>query len=450
MTRKVLVAVLGDLARSPRMQYHCISLANNNYRVEVIANGKNADKCTEELESSTSIKKILMPESPNFGEYLPGFLAYLIKPIWQAVILICYLFTCSTPDIILMQNPPTLPTLPILSLYSKITGAKLVIDWHNYGFSILSLKMKLGHPFVRLSKLLEISFGRFAKAGFCVSNAMQEDLIVTHNQGYPIYVLYDRPPKQFAPLTLSERHQFFKQISNDLKEFRFKRDSNQTYDFPDDVELTRFTYKPIEGEVAEIPDRPALLISSTSWTEDEDFSLLLDALVAYEKERENRLLDEEKCSIPKLVCIITGKGPLKEYYQEEARKLKLKHVEILMPWLSAKDYPKIVGASDLGICLHCSSSGVDLPMKVVDMLGCCVPVLAYKYEAINELVIEDIYGRTFDDSNDLYKKILALLDRSKSDLDSLRKNIKKKFLQSRWEDNWNKEARPVLERTILS
>ena len=107
----------------------------------------------------------------------------------------------------------------------------------------------------------------------------------------------------------------------------------------------------------------ALLVSSTSWTEDEDFGILLEALLIYEERKATKV-----GSLPQLVCVITGKGPQQQFYLEKIKKMSLKHVSFLTPWLEAADYPLMLASADLGVCLHTSSSGLDLPMKVVSNL----------------------------------------------------------------------------------
>lgn len=143
-------------------------------------------------------------------------------------------------------------------------------------------------------------------------------------------------------------------------------------------------------------DRPALVISSTSWTADEDFSVLLEALRVYEQKAR---VPESK--LPKLLMIVTGKGPLKSYYMQRVSKLEReeewKWVRCRSLWVEAADYPLLLGESlyrlpavtaftgwvagsaDLGVSLHSSSSALDLPMKVVDMFGCGLPVCALDF-----------------------------------------------------------------------
>lgn len=87
----------------------------------------------------------------------------------------------------------------------------------------------------------------------------------------------------------------------------------------------------------------------------------------------------KNAQLPNLICVITGKGPMKDDYIQQINGKRFRNVKIITPWLEINDYPRMVASADLGVCLHTSSSGLDLPMKIVDMFGSGLPVCAYKY-----------------------------------------------------------------------
>lgn len=72
---------------------------------------------------------------------------------------------------------------------------------------------------------------------------------------------------------------------------------------------------------------------------------------------------------PPLLVIVTGSGPLKTHYEAAMRTMDLQHVAFRTAWLAAEDYPVLLGSADVGISLHTSSSGLDLPMKVIFLCG---------------------------------------------------------------------------------
>lgn len=59
-----------------------------------------------------------------------------------------------TPSLLLVQNPPSIPALPMAWLAARLRGGRLVVDWHNYGFTILQLKLEAPerHWLVRLAQ----------------------------------------------------------------------------------------------------------------------------------------------------------------------------------------------------------------------------------------------------------------------------------------------------------
>jgi beta-1,4-mannosyltransferase len=264
---------------------------------------------------------------------------------------------------------------------------------------------------VKIAKAFEFYWSRSASAHFTVTDAMAR--ILKQDVGIQALTLHDRPPKGFQPLSKQQRTSFIAKLPDTA---------------PYAEELRSGSRK--------------LIVSATSWTPDEDFSLLLDALVAYSTQT------NANKKLPKILAIITGKGPQKELYLSKIAQLnkesKLSNVIITTAWLSMSDYASLLGAADLGISLHTSSSGVDLPMKVVDMFGAGLPVLGWsKFEAWPELVTEDVNGKGFGSAKEL-GDLLAGLCADGEKLQRLRDGALIEC-ERRWDDEWDPVAGKLLQ-----
>jgi beta-1,4-mannosyltransferase len=224
--------------------------------------------------------------------------------------------------------------------------------------------------------------------------------------------LHDRPPAHFQPLSEAQRIELLERLPETAPYADFIQDGIQK-----------------------------LIVSSTSWTPDEDFSIFLDALVAYSAQA------AQQANLPRILALVTGKGPQKQYYLSKVAELKAENklamVEIKTAWLSMEDYARLLGAADIGISLHTSSSGVDLPMKVVDMFGTGLPVFGWsRFEAWPELVIEDVNGKGFGSAEELAGLLSEYLSEDEK-LQRLRGGAMKEC-RRRWDDEWNPVAGRLL------
>ncbi|XP_036876763.1 chitobiosyldiphosphodolichol beta-mannosyltransferase isoform X3 [Manis javanica] len=335
---------------------------------------------------------------------------------------------------IFLQNPPGLPAIAICWFVGCLCGSKLVTDWHNYGYSILGLGHGPRHCLVLLAKWYEKICGRLSHLNLCVTNAMREDL--AENWGIRAVTVYDKPASFFKETPLDLQHQLFVKLGRTYSAFRARSEPLDPAS-----ERSAFTEQDARsGTVTHLGGRPALLVSSTSWTEDEDFSILLAALEKFEQ----LILDGE--NLPSLVCVITGKGPLKEYYSRLIDQKCFQHIQVCTPWLEAEDYPLLLGSADLGVCLHKSSSGLDLPMKVVDMFGCCLPVCALDFQCLHELVKHEENGLVFEDSEELAAQLQMLFSKfpdPAGKLNQFRKNLQESE-QLRWDESWKQTVLPLV------
>lgn len=364
------------------------------------------------LVDNPLVKVVPLSQPPDFIKTVPFLIGGPLKVIWQILTLLLTLGYRTKPARwLLVQNPPSIPTLHIAFIISLLRNTQLLVDWHNYGWTILRGTKGPTHPFVELCRQYEAFCAKwFATASLTVSKAMEKQLRrPPFNVRSPIFTLHDRPAAIFQPIESQDARRAFLERLSETKPYA-------------DAILT--------GDMR-------LLVSSTSWTPDEDFNILLEALTKY-----SPLAEFDR---PPVLAIITGKGPDKQKYLDkiaalQAEPMMLDNVTILTAWLSTEDYATLLACADLGVCLHKSSSGVDLPMKVVDMFGAGLPVVGYnQYKSWDELVKEGVNGWGFATASELTDLLEEVLDPDSGDLARLKKGAVEEG-KWRWDQEWDNVA----------
>ena len=434
------------------MQYHALSLAREASTSRVFLVGYRGERAVPAVEAETKITQVLLA-----ADLLPRPRAralYLLYAPLKAVLQLLQLMwtllvVLPRANVLLLQTPPAVPVLIAVWVVRLLRGGAVVVDWHNLGFSVLSHALgNARHPFVRISYAYERLLGRVLDGHLCVTHAMAawlRDEWALRD----VRVLHDRPPEFFRRLEPSERHELLRRLKPHFV------DAHGAPLWPDGDGTnggawadggTPWTEVAPGGEVRERAGRPRLLISSTSWTADEDFGLLLEALAAIDA----KLVEAHDAARtgPRVVAVITGKGPLKAHYEARMRELGLTRVAICTMWLEPADYPRLLGSADLGVCLHTSTSGLDLPMKVLDMYGCGLPVCAVHFPCLHELVTHGTNGLVFRTSDELAQQLHTLLaptDTAATALAGLQAGVARtEASRPRWAENWRDAARPLL------
>ena len=287
---RVQILVLGDIGRSPRMQYHALSIAKHGAHVDLIGY-RESDIHPDILANPNAIRVHALSPTPAYLQTNDKRLFLIYGPLkvhfqfWTLLVALGY--RTKPSRWMLVQNPPSIPTLVVAYVVCYLRHTRIVIDWHNFGYSILALRLGSMHPLVQISRLYEQTFARSADAHFCVTNAMAQVLERDYSIRTKILPLHDRPASYLQILTEAQRATFLDTLPNLLS--------------PDDNQKLQ-DYQRLVSEIKIGKSR--LLVSSTSWTPDEDFSVLLDALISY-----SDLAITTHPHLPEILVVVTGKGP---------------------------------------------------------------------------------------------------------------------------------------------
>ena len=443
-----VVVVAGDVGRSPRMQYHALSLARE-VGCAVTLVGYGGEACCEAVLGEGRIREVRV-EAVVLPGWVPGLVGKALKLVLLVVVLGRGLWVARRArraDVVLCQTPPAIPSLFLAWLCARVDGGVVVGDWHNLGFSVVedgarrTRGLAPGAPLgfrdrsaAAAYRALERASGRLLDGHLCVTAAMAAWLAA--HFGVAATPAHDRPPDFFRELGVEDRKATLRRVGAaglfsraTPGEARFWGTAADLGDAVYDANC-----RPRAG-------RPAVAISSTSWSPDEDFTTLVDALAAYDASALR--------SLPKLVVIVTGKGPLKAQFLAEVARRSFTRVLAKTAWLPAADYAAALAAADLGVCLHSSTSGLDLPMKVVDMFGARLPVAALRFDCVDELVKDGENGLLFDDAkslNAVFEALLADVD-ANAQLADLKRGVR---VQERWDAMWRRAVLPVVGRAFAS
>lgn len=396
------------------MQYHARALAQQGIEVDLV--GYGGTRLPQFLTDDSRIAIHRLPEARlRFGagrsQIVYGFLA-AIDAVRTSVVLLMALMKRPRPDLLLVQNPPALPMLPVTWLVARLRGARFVIDWHNLGYSILALRLGRRHFAVRMARWFERIAGRSADAHLCVSRGFARFLAERFD--IPLArVLYDRPAAAFVPLARPEREQ---------------------------LRLAMFSRLSVRSSAG-------FVVCPTGWTEDEDFDLVIEAVQLLEERIRGWEAIDRARRFSDVVILVTGDGNRRAEFERRFAGLAARRVHLRARWLEPEDYPRIVGSADIGLCLHRSSSGLDIPIKVADLFGAGVPVCALDYGAcLAERVRHGENGLLFSNARQLAEVLFDLFETFPGEstlLDRLRTGAKRSATPT-WEEGWMTEARPVL------
>ena len=393
------------------MRYHAHALAANGVDVDLV--GLEGTPLPREItdEPRITVHRLPIPRLKIRGE-LTGS-TYAVAGLFDAFRISFRLWrtlrTLRRPELVLVQNPPAFPTLAVTWFTLRHKGVRFVIDWHNLGYTLLQLRLGRWHPAVRLARWYERRDARMVDANLCVSRGLaaflESRFDVTQAQ-----VLYDRPASAFTPIERAERERF---------------------------RLALFARLGIRANTV------GFIVCPTSWTEDEDFDVVIEAVMRLEERIRGWEAGDAGRRFPDLVILVTGDGARRAEFERRFAGLPARRIQLRARFLEPEDYPRVVGSADLGLCLHRSSSGLDIPMKIADLFGAGVPVCALDYgPCLREVLRPGETGMLFSTAAELSAIVTSLLARypnDTSDLDRLRGGVGA-AAATRWQDEWRRVA----------
>lgn len=178
-------------------------------------------------------------------------------------------------------------------------------------------------------------------------------------------------------------------------------------------------------------ERVVVMVPS-SWSADDDFALLEELVRIWRG--------------PHLHLVLTGRGPRRDAQLARFEAQAKTRVSFEARWFEPGAFHEALASADVGISVHRSAEGMDIPMKMFEMLGCGLPVCALDAgPAMHERFRDGRGVHFFHDAPALAALLTGLLAGwpDAKALDALAASAHDAVPQV-WDDEWRERALPLL------
>lgn len=307
---------------------------------------------------------------------------------------------------VLVQNPPGIPVMMVLGLAGR-RGARRILDWHNLGGSLLAMRRPPRRHLAGFYSWCEQRLARLADDHWAVSAALAGKLA-----GIRSVVVHDRPSQIFRAAAAQSRHE--------------SSDGASAGPLADRLAW----WHRVLPHVAP-PTAPCWVVAPSSWGPDEDTDAMLRVAEGWRDHAGNW------GDAPHVAIIATGRGPMQPDFARAAGTLNGGPVMLQTVWAPAAEYPALLARADAGLCLHRSSSGVDLPMKLADFRGAGKKALVMDYgPVLTEVFRPEIDGWTFRNDTELAAGLRRLALMTTAELAA------PPAVGDTWEAEWDRQLGP--------
>lgn len=342
---KVVIATSGNLGRNFRLLRMAKAISSDSSSFVHLIGGENYG-IPKELERATNVRLWRLPLC-NLAFPLNIIFGFL-NFIWRCASLLCYLAAIRDAHFVVCSTYDSLLDPILFYIVKSILRAKFVIDIAPYAYGCVSRSS--------IFSIIERRVPKLGDVRIVSTKAMQSMLRL---QSLTSVLIRDAPGTQFKPRPLM-RTQVCELLGIDAN--------------------------------AMIISIPVPEMTADRMSQFLSIAKSMDSITPG----------------PVALAVFCG-GKVKVGIEKACENQNFRHLRLYIFSMNSEIYWNILGVSDLGICFNGSLAGLDISPHLLELAASGIPILAFKFGCVSEVVKNGENGFLFRTDEDLLKILQKII-----------------------------------------